>query len=111
MAATQQMMVDPQSRWMTYGQEAGAAFQKGLELDPNNPRLHYLQAMSVLNTPEQFGGGKEKATPMIEKTIELCTGEDAKPLYPYWGLQQATIFRQTVKKLSTLKKTGLYFFV
>jgi len=89
MAATQQMIVDPQSRWMTYGQEAGGALQKGLELDPNNPRLHYLEAMSVLNTPEQFGGGKEKARPMIEKTIELMTAEHVKPLYPHWGLQQA----------------------
>ena len=36
MAATQQMLVDPQSRYMTYGQEAAAALQKGMQLDPNN---------------------------------------------------------------------------
>jgi hypothetical protein len=89
MAATQQMIVDPQSRWMTYGQQAGTALQKGLELEPNNPRLHYLKAMSVLNTPAQFGGGKDKAKPLLEKAIELLKGEQAKPLYPRWGLKQA----------------------
>ena len=89
MAATQQMIVDPPTRWMTYGQEAGTALQKGLELEPNNPRLHYLRAMSILNTPEQFGGGKEKAKPMLVKTIELLKAEKAKPLYPNWGLVQA----------------------
>src|SRR5207342_2404901 len=64
MAATQQMMIDPQNRWMSYGQEAGAALQKGMELDPNNPRLYFLQGQSLFNTPVQFGGGKDKAKPV-----------------------------------------------
>ena len=89
MAATQQMIVDPQSRWMTYGQEAAAALQKGLELDPNNPRLHYLQGMSVFGTPEQFGGGKAKAKPILEKAVELYKAEQPKPMYPHWGQKQA----------------------
>src|SRR5215207_6127644 len=43
MAATQQMMVDPQSRFMTYGQQAAGYLQKGMQLNPGNPRLYYLQ--------------------------------------------------------------------
>lgn len=89
MAATQQMMVDPQSRWMTYGQEASAALQKGMELDPNNPRLYYLQAMSIFGTPEQFGGGKDKAKPVFEKAVALYKAASPKPLYPSWGQKQA----------------------
>ena len=89
MAATQQMMVDPQSRWQTYGMEAGQALQKGLQLDPNNPRLYYLQGMSLFNTPEQFGGGKAKAKPVFEKAVELFKAEQPKPLYPHWGQKQA----------------------
>lgn len=88
MAATQQMTVDPQTRWMTYGQEAGKALSEGLQLDPNNPRLYYLQGMSVFNTPPAFGGGKEKAKPIFEKALELYKAEKAKPLYPHWGQQQ-----------------------
>ena len=41
MSATQQMLVDPQSRWMTYGKTAGEALQKGLQADPNNPPTIY----------------------------------------------------------------------
>ena len=89
MAATQQMIVDPQSRWMTYGQEASGALKKGMELDPNNPRLYYLQAMSIFGTPEQFGGGKEKAKPVFEKAIALFKTENPKSLYPHWGQKQA----------------------
>ncbi len=89
MAATQQMMVDPQTRWQTSGMEAGAALQKGMALDANNPRLYYLQGMSLFGTPEQFGGGKDKAKPMFEKAVELFKTAQPKPLYPNWGKEQA----------------------
>lgn len=88
MAATQQMQVDPQSRWITFGQEAGAALQKGMQLDAKNPRLYYLQGMSLFNTPTAFGGGKDKAKPVFEKALELYKAESAKPLYPHWGQKQ-----------------------
>jgi hypothetical protein len=89
MAATQQMIVDPQSRWMSYGQEASDFLQKGMKIDPNNPRVYYLQAMSIFGTPEQFGGGKVKAKPVFEKAVALFKAETPKPLYPHWGQKQA----------------------
>jgi hypothetical protein len=89
MAATQQMLVDPQSRWMTNGKQASEALQKGLAADPNNPRLYYLQGMSLFNTPPQFGGGKDKAKPVFEKSVALFKSAQPKPLYPDWGQKQA----------------------
>jgi hypothetical protein len=89
-AATQQMLVDPQSRYMTYGQQASGYLQKGLQLNAANPRLYYLQGMSTFNTPEQFGGGKAKAKPIFEKSVALYKAEQAKALYPQWGSEQAT---------------------
>jgi hypothetical protein len=89
MSATQQMLVDPQSRYMTNGKDAATALQKGLALDPNNPRLYYLQAMSLFGTPPQFGGGKDKAKPVFEKSIALYKSAQPKPLYPTWGQTQA----------------------
>jgi hypothetical protein len=88
MAATQEMIVDPQSRWMTYGKEASDHLKTGMELDPNNPRLYYLQAMSIFNTPEQFGGGKDRAKPVFEKAVALFKAEQVKPLYPHWGQKE-----------------------
>jgi len=89
MAATQQMMVDPQSRWMSYGQQAGDYLKKAMELNPNNPRLYYLQGMSVFGTPEQFGGGKDKAKPILQKAVDLYKTDQPKPMYPHWGQKQA----------------------
>jgi hypothetical protein len=89
MASTQQMLVDPQSRWMTNGKEAGEFLQKGMQADPSNPRLYYLQGMSLMGTPEQFGGGKDKAKPVFEKSIALYNSAKPQPLYPTWGRKNA----------------------
>jgi len=89
MVATQQMLVDPQTRWQNYGMEASSALKKGLELDPNNPRLYYLQGMSLFGTPVQFGGGKDKAKPLFQKAVELFKTAQPKPLYPSWGQKQS----------------------
>ena len=88
MSATQQMMVDPMTRWQNYGKAAGEALARGLQLNPNNPRLYYLQGMSLFNTPAQFGGSKEKAKKMFEKAIDLYGKEQPKPMYPKWGKKQ-----------------------
>lgn len=89
MAATQQMLVDPQSRYMTYGAQASQALQKAQTLNPNNPRVYYLQGMALFGTPEQFGGGKAVAKPLFQKAVDLGKAEQIKPLYPHWGLQMS----------------------
>jgi hypothetical protein len=89
MSATQQMQVDPPTRWATNGKDAATALQKGMTADPNNPRLYYLQGMSLFYTPSQFGGGKDKAKPLFEKSIALFKSAQPKPLYPTWGQLQA----------------------
>ncbi len=89
MAATQQMLVDPQTRWATYGQESDKYLQKAKELNANNPRLYYLEGAGTFGKPEQFGGGKAKAKPILEKAVSLYKAEQPKPLYPRWGQKQA----------------------
>ncbi len=88
MAATQQMMVDPQSRYMKYGVEAAMHLQKAIGIDATNPRIYYLQGMSTFGTPEAFGGGKAKAKPLFEKAAELFKSTVVKPLHPSWGEKQ-----------------------
>lgn len=88
MSATQQMQVDPQTRWATNGKDAATALQKGLAADPNNPRLYYLQGMSLFFTPSEYGGGKDKAKPLFEKSLSLYKAAQPKPLYPTWGQKE-----------------------
>ena len=88
MSATQQMMVDPQTRWATYGIQASKALEDGMKLNPDNPRLYYLKGESLFNTPPAFGGGKDKARPVFEKAVALFKLDKPKPLWPQWGLER-----------------------
>jgi hypothetical protein len=86
MVATQQMLVDPQNRWMSYGTEAGTALENAKKLDSNNPRIYYLQGMSMFGTPEAYDGGKDKAKPLFQKSVDLFKSvKPASELHPKWG--------------------------
>jgi hypothetical protein len=84
------MLVDPQTRWQTYGTEAGKALAQAKQLEPNNPRIYFMEGQSLFGMPEQFGGGKDKAKPLFEKSIALFkTYKPVSNLHPVWGLKQA----------------------
>lgn len=89
MNATLRMLVNPMQRWQTNGAEAEAAYQQGIAVDANNPRLYFLKAMSVMNTPEQFGGGYDKAKPLLEKAAAIGSSASSDSLYPTWGAAEA----------------------
>ena len=90
MTATIQMLVDPMSRWQSYGAQATAAIENAIKADPNNPRSYYLKGQNLLGTPEAFGGGKAVAKKLAEKSVELFkTFKPASPLHPDWGKDEA----------------------
>lgn len=88
--AVMQLLVDPMSRWQTYGALASEAIAKAKQLDPGNPRPYLLEGQYLMNVPEAFGGGKSVAKKLFEKSLELFAG--FKPLsafHPNWGKEQA----------------------
>ncbi len=90
MTATLQMLVDPMSRWQSYGTQATNAIEKAIKADPNNPRTYYLKGQSLMNTPEAFGGGKAVAKKLFEKSVELYkTAQPASAFHPAWGKEDA----------------------
>jgi hypothetical protein len=90
MLATMQMTVDPMTRWMTYGQQASKALADAKKADSTNPRIYFLEGQSTMNTPEQFGGGKKKAKPILEKAVELYTNfQPVSEFHPTWGKEDA----------------------
>ncbi|MEP7253009.1 MAG: hypothetical protein ABI683_11540 [Ginsengibacter sp.] len=86
MIATARMMVDPQSRYMTYGPESADYIEKAKSLDATNPRPVLLEAEGKFYTPEQFGGGKDVAKESFDKAKELFSKfQPEAELYPTWG--------------------------
>lgn len=101
MIAQARMQVDPMSRWQKYGGEAQFNFQKAMEADSLNPRPEYLIGVGVFYTPKQFGGGPDKAKPILENSLRkygLFVPEN--DLMPRWGKQMV---EQLLKQFGEMK--------
>src|SRR5207253_1367334 len=59
MTSTLHMLVDPSTRWQQYGAAVRQTRETAKQLDPNNPRVYFLEGQNMLGTPKSFGGGKE----------------------------------------------------
>ena len=98
MIATLRMLGDPMSRYMTYGPEAQAALDEAKKLDTNNPRVYLLEAQDKYFTPEQFGGSKDEAKVLFEKSKQLFeTFKPASTIHPNWGKGTVTYFLSQYK--------------
>ncbi|HBH49777.1 MAG TPA: hypothetical protein DDX98_14120 [Bacteroidales bacterium] len=88
--------LDPMNYGQLYSGKAAACFNDALEYNPDNPRPIYLQAISVMHTPEQYGGGKQRACPMFNQASEMFTHfKPEKPFYPQWGADQCEQYLQS----------------
>lgn len=88
--ASARMSVSPQDRWMKYGGLVETALKKAASISPENPRIALLAAQGLFYTPESFGGGKLKAKPLFEKSIEQFSKfKPASSIHPNWGLSNA----------------------
>jgi len=77
---------DPMSRGAEYSQKANEAFDKAIRLNPENPRGYYMKGVTVLNTPDFFGGGKGPAKPILAQAMaKFETFKPATAFSPNWG--------------------------
>jgi tetratricopeptide (TPR) repeat protein len=78
--------VSPMSRGQKYVALAQASFEKAKALNPENPRVYYLMALNVFNTPKMFGGGKKNALPLfLQAKQKFDTFKPASLVLPNWG--------------------------
>jgi hypothetical protein len=103
-SAMARMVVSPFERWQQYGQLYNSLLQKAKELDPNNPRPEYLIGQATLNTPEQFGGGKDAALPILKASLDKYNKFIPEtPISPNWGKQQV---EEMLKRIEPADSTG-----
>ncbi|MCI0449009.1 MAG: hypothetical protein L0Y79_04370 [Chlorobi bacterium] len=85
------------NRWQYEPNKMNDIIAKGTEatdiakkLEPENPRYFLVDATITYYTPENFGGGVDKAMPLFEKSWEsFKTYEPKDETYPNWGKDQA----------------------
>jgi hypothetical protein len=98
MIASLRMLGDPMNRYMTYGPEAQAMLEEAKKLNVDNPRVYLLEGQDKFYTPEQYGGSKDEAKVLFEKTQKLF--ETFKPettIHPNWGKSQVGYFLSQIK--------------
>lgn len=92
--------VDPMTRGMSLGPQAGMYSSKAKELNPDNPRPYMLMGQSAMYTPEQYGGGKAKALPLLETAVEKYKNFKLdNPLMPHWGEKHAKEILEQCKNM------------
>jgi tetratricopeptide (TPR) repeat protein len=80
------IMVDPMGRGAEYMGKIYQALDEATRLNPDNPRIYFLKAISTLNMPVEFGGGPEVAKPIFLTAKEKFDKfQPATSLSPNWG--------------------------
>ena len=74
-----------------YGAKAANALSKAFNLEPSNPRVHLVKAISEYNTPALFGGSKKAAKKSLDKAISLFENDSATDTK--WGYAEAYVWR------------------
>lgn len=78
--------VDPVGRGAVYFETVSSDILKARELNPENPRAHFIQALLTLYMPEFLGGGPAGAKPkFMEAAEKFKSFENPDPLWPDWG--------------------------
>ena len=99
MIANARMAVDPMQRWQKYGQIFSSDLESAKDLNPDNPRMYYLQGVSKYFTPKAYGGGKSPALPYFEKAEGLFAKETGKDItMPHWGKDKTQYFLAQCKQ-------------
>lgn len=87
---SQRIGVNPMMRGAKFGGKSAELNAKSKELDPTNPRPALLAGQGKFYTPPQFGGGKDKALPLIEEAVKKYEAfKPASTISPVWGKERA----------------------
>lgn len=99
MIATLRMTADPMNRYMKYGPIAAEALETAKKLNPENPRVYYLEAQDMFFTPEQFGGSKTEAKKLFELALQkFASFKPESSIHPSWGKAMTESFLKSMNK-------------
>lgn len=90
---------------MLYGAKSDRTFEKAKEIDILNPRTLYLEGISFLYKPKEFGGSVQKAIRNFKKAIKIFEEGKGKRGIINWGYLECMMFLGIAyEKIDSLEK-------
>jgi hypothetical protein len=91
--------VDPMTRGPQLGMQSSMLTARAIELDKENPRAYLLKGSGLMYTPPQYGGGRDKAIPVLEEAVaKFKTTKPSNKIMPHWGEARANSMLEQAKK-------------
>jgi len=81
------IFINPMINGMKYGPLAGKSIEKSMKFYKKNPRPYFLDGQSKYYTPTAFGGGIDKALPLLETSLKYYEEFQAEKYWPNWGME------------------------
>jgi hypothetical protein len=80
------LAADAMNRWQSDGPKFTEYLEAAKSANPENPRIYYLEGSNLFFTPEEYGGGKKVAKPLLEKAKQkFSTFKPETSIHPDWG--------------------------
>jgi hypothetical protein len=93
-----QMSLEPMTA-MSLMPESNAMLDEAVLLDPGNPRIYLTRAEAIFNMPVEFGGGKDKARPVLLVAKEKFDNfVPANSISPVWGAERCAFLLSEADK-------------
>lgn len=84
------ILVDPMGRGMEYMEKMFTSLGTAKALNPENPRIYFLEGINKANLPPSMGGGSEAALILLEEAMaKFKAFQNDDPLWPSWGEDDA----------------------
>lgn len=96
------IFINPMVNGMKYGSLSEKNINKAILYCPLNPRPYYLSGQSKFYTPSAFGGGIDKALPLLKKSLNNYEVFKEKKYWPNWGQEKCLLLYE--KALADDKK-------
>ena len=94
------IFINPMINGMKYGPLSEQNIEKAKKLSVTNPRPYYLSGQSKFYTPSAFGGGVDKALPILKDALDYYDNFKPKKYWPNWGYDDCKyLYNQALEKI------------
>jgi hypothetical protein len=91
------VFINPQTYGPQYGPAASQYARLAEKINPDNPRMLYLEGWEKFSTPKMWGGDKGKAKELLQTAKQKLEGNSTPGIEPHWGKTEVEAILKQLK--------------